>query len=96
MTKTNLVLILGGALAYALSVADAGDSFHARLSGERLSSVSGLSLLAWEQPPGVPPTGSGPRPKRIQQIAWEQPPGVPPTGSGPRPKRSTRSVVLPV
>jgi hypothetical protein len=87
MTKTNLVLVVGGACAYALLATGSSQ----RGSVDRaVSDPTVYQSVVWDQLPGVPPTGSSPQPKKIQQVAWDQPPGVPPPGSGTRPKGSER------
>jgi len=95
MTKTNLVLLVGGACAFALL---ASGSTRRCEADTTVTDPASYRSVVWEQPPGVPPTGRrGTRPKQIQQIAWEQPPGVPPTGGrDKRPKGAERVTVVPV
>ena len=87
MTKTKLAFLVGGALAYASLGFGFGVSARQSSADVPPAQSASIQQLVWDQPPGIPPTGSGPKPKGIQQIAWEQPPGIPPTGSGPKPKR---------
>ena len=77
MTKTTLLLLLGGLCAAAAL----------RLSDTPVGAAP-AAQVAWEQPPGVPPrpgggiiikAGDEAAPGRI---AWEQPPGVPPRPGG--------------
>lgn len=93
MTKTTLVLFVGGACAFALLAAGSARRCAVDTAGP---APACFRPVAWEQPPGVPPTGRDKRPKQIQQLAWEQPPGVPPTGSDKRPKGGERVTVVPV
>ena len=95
MTKTNLVLLVGGACAFALLASGSARRCAADTTGP---APAWFRSVVWEQPPGVPPTGRrGVRPKTSQQTAWEQPPGVPPTGGRDRrPKGAERVVVVPV
>jgi len=77
MTKTTLLLLLGGLSAVA-----------ALCSLETPAGSAPAAPVAWEQPPGVPPRPGG----RIiikagdeaapNALAWEQPPGVPPRPGG--------------
>lgn len=96
MTKTNLALLIGGALAYALVVVGVGVSIRQGFPSASSAPATSMLQLVWDQPPGVPPTSSGTRPKRSQQLAWDQPPGVPPTSSGTRPKGIERGGLMPV
>ena len=77
MTKTTLLLLLGGLCALpALGPADPSPA------------QSPLAPIAWEQPPGVPPCpGGGIIIKAGDEtsgraLSWEQPPGVPPRPGG--------------